>query len=126
MKQTFEEFIEIIKTSCKKDPWTKNAGIDGYGYELKKEAEEVIEAIEKKDNQNLKEELGDILHDWAHICILAEEKKLFSVKDVLDEAVSKIHRRKPYLKTGENLSLKEVRRIWLDEKEKEKHGGRKE
>lgn len=126
MKQTFEDFIELIKTSCKKDPWTKKTGLEGYCYELKKESEEVIEAIEKKDNENLKEELGDILHDWAHICMMAEEKKLFSVKDVLDEAIAKINRRKPYLKTGQNLSAEEARKIWLEEKEKEKHGGRKQ
>jgi len=120
MKQIFEDFIELIKISCKKDPWAKNAGIKKYCYELKKEADEVIQAIEKEDNENLKEELGDILHDWAHIVQLAEEKKLFKIKDVLDNAIEKINRRNPYLKTDKDLSLKDARKIWLREKEKEK------
>ncbi|RLG13762.1 MAG: hypothetical protein DRN66_03570 [Candidatus Nanohalarchaeota archaeon] len=121
MKQTFENFIELIKISCKKDPWTKNAGIKGYCHELRKESEEAIEAVEKKDDENLKEELGDILLDWVHICVMAEEKKLFLVNDVIEGATDKINRRKPYLKTGQNLSAEEARRIWLEVKEKEKN-----
>ena len=89
-------------------------------HQQKKEAEEVIQAIENKDNENLKEELGDILHNWAHIVQLAEEQNLFKIKDVLNDAIGKINRIKPYLKTGEKISLKQARKIWLIEKKKEK------
>jgi len=122
MKTSFERFIKIIEKSVDRDPWVKEKKVEGYSAEIVKEAKEVIEAIKKKDNDNLKEELGDVLYDWAHACKLAEEQKLFSMEDVINSASEKLVRRKPYLleKKKRLLTTEETVRIWKEAKAKEK------
>jgi NTP pyrophosphatase (non-canonical NTP hydrolase) len=118
----FKYFLELIEKSIDIDPWVKDTNLEGYCKEIKKEAEEVIQAIKRKDMENLKEELGDILYDWAHACKLAEQQNLFSLKDVLKELISKIERRKPYLleKEKKTIAKKDAVRIWYEVKAKEK------
>ncbi|MEK6868234.1 MAG: MazG nucleotide pyrophosphohydrolase domain-containing protein [Nanoarchaeota archaeon] len=86
------------------------------------EARELIEAMKTKDYEHIKEELGDVLMDWAHACKLAEEQGLFTIKDVLDAVNEKIKRRKPYVLDAEKkeMTKEEAVRIWKEVKKKEK------
>ncbi|MBN2458488.1 nucleotide pyrophosphohydrolase [Candidatus Woesearchaeota archaeon] len=116
----FKEFIGIIKKSIELDPWAKERGLAGYCEEIKIEAEEVLEAVRKDDKENLKEELGDVLLDWAHACLLAEENGDFTMEDVISFVHDKINRRKPYLKENKRVSRPDARKAWLRAKEEEK------
>jgi len=113
--------MKLAKKSTELDPWAKDRGLAGYCKELRKEAEEVILAIENEDYENLKEELGDVLLDWSHACILAEKEGLFTVKDVIKGIEAKLDRRKPYLKQNKEISKGEAKTLWLEAKQKEKN-----
>ncbi len=122
MKQKFEEFIELITKSTDRDPWVRDTNIEGYCYNIDLEVKELLEAMKTKDYEHVKEELGDVLMDWAHACKLAEEQGLFTLKDVLTAVNEKMKRRRPYLLDAEkkNITKEESVRIWKDAKKKEK------
>lgn len=89
--------------------------------ELLSEAQEVAEAIDKKDYENLREELGDLLFDLLSIALIAEENKLFGAKRMLDDAAGKLIRRHPHVFGDKKASTpEEAKLLWLEEKEKEK------
>ena len=122
MKQTFEEFIALIDKSTDRDPWVRDTNIEGYCYNIDLEVKELLEAMKTKDYEHVKEELGDVLMDWAHACKLAEEQGLFTLKDVLLSINEKMKRRRPYLLEAEKreISKEESVRIWKEVKKKEK------
>jgi uncharacterized protein YabN with tetrapyrrole methylase and pyrophosphatase domain len=122
MRSEFEEFIDLIEKNLKRCPWAKDQDIESHKGELLSEAKEVIEAIEKKDYQNLKEELGDLIWDTVMMAYLAEKEGHFKSGEIMKSIKEKIKRRKPYiLKEGNNISIEEANKIWNKAKEKEKN-----
>jgi len=122
MKQSFEDLVQMIKKNREKCPWSKEQEIEQHVHELISEANEVLEAVNNKDNENLKEELGDILFDTLFMCIIAEEKGMFKITEVIDNTKQKMIRRKPWVFGDEKIETKEdaVRR-WKEIKQEEKN-----
>ena len=120
MKESLEELVELMLKNKDKCPWVKELTLDSQKLELESEVKEVIEAIDKKDFQNLKEELGDVLWDTLLLACLAEKEGLFTVKEVFQEVSEKIKRRKPWLSEERQVSLEEAREHWFKAKEEEK------
>ena len=58
--------------------------------------------------------------DWAHACMIAEKKNLFTTKDVIDGLKQKLARRKPYLAENRTVDKQEARSIWREVKKEEK------
>ncbi|GAB5387333.1 MAG: nucleoside triphosphate pyrophosphohydrolase [Alphaproteobacteria bacterium] len=86
------------------------------------EAYEVADAIERDDMQELKSELGDLLLQVVFHSRIAEERKLFTYADVVDDIAEKMIRRHPNIfgdaddvKTAEDQT-----RAWEDHKEAER------
>jgi tetrapyrrole methylase family protein / MazG family protein len=123
--QNFNDLVRTTSKSIMLDPWAKKRGLKGYCEEIRTEADEAVSAVSKKDYKNLEEELGDVLIDWCHACIAAEQQGLFTMNDVIKGAEQKLHRRKPYLKEGRKVSLKEAKEIWAKAKKAEKENERK-
>ena len=123
MKESFAELVKTVKRSRRECPWFKNSTMERCAKELLSEAHEVAEAVEKKDYENLKEELGDLIHDTLMLIDVAVEKGLFDEKDVLQEVDKKVKRRKPFI-FGEArvVSAEEAAKIWNEIKQKEKDG----
>jgi len=121
MKESFEELIDALKKTRIECPWSKDQKIEEHMKELHGEVKEAFESIKQKDHENLKEELGDILMDLMFVSILAEEKKLFTVKEMIDDVKEKLIRRKPWVFGNEKIRTKEeaVKR-WNEIKEIEK------
>lgn len=94
------KLIEII--SKLRDPnfgceWTKIQNSESLLPFLKEEVEEVVEAIEKKDFQNLKDELGDLLLQIVLHSQINDENNKFSFEEVVDNLCEKLIRRHPYV-----------------------------
>ncbi|MFW5991164.1 MAG: MazG nucleotide pyrophosphohydrolase domain-containing protein [Nanoarchaeota archaeon] len=120
MKETFGDFVESCKKSIAYDPWTQHRGLKGYADEIKNETDELIQAIENNDVENLKEELGDILLDWIHTALIAEKEHDVNMKEVIELVNEKLNRRKPYILQERHVSKEEAQNIWANVKKWEK------
>lgn len=61
------------------------------------EAYEVVEAIDEKDPEHLKEELGDVLLQVVFHAQMAREEGLFTFDDVVDGVAQKMVFRHPHV-----------------------------
>ena len=116
-----KRLFELCEKSVEFDGWVKKTGMVGYCKEIINESKEISEALENKDYDNLKEELGDVLMDLFEACLLAEHEGHFSTSDVFSSAISKIERRRPYLEKNKKVTPEESVEYWLIAKEKEKN-----
>jgi len=121
MKETFHEFLELIKLDRKNSAWARSNTIKSRFEELKSEIAEIEVAIEKDDMQNLKEELGDALLDLMTVMVIAEEKGYFKAEDAVKAIITKIKRRKPWIFSGEKLTAEQEVERWKEAKKKEKN-----
>ena len=87
------------------------------------ETHEVLDAIERGDTENLKEELGDLLFNIVFHARIAEEQGQFDFDDVASGITDKMLRRHPHV-FGEDrereVSDHELSRQWQALKEAEK------
>lgn len=88
---------------------------------LREESQEVIDAIENKDDDNFCEELGDLLLQVLFHAAIAEEQNRFSIRKVIDGVNQKLIRRHPHVFGGANASSpEEALAMWKAVKAKEK------
>lgn len=124
-KYTLEDFVDIIATLRGENgcPWDKEQTHESLEKCLREECEEVIEAIEKKDDANLCEELGDVLLQVVMHSQIASEEGRFTLEDVIDGVAKKMVRRHPHVFAGVKLETEEERlAMWNAIKRQEKEG----
>jgi tetrapyrrole methylase family protein/MazG family protein len=123
VKESFEELVKIMETLRSENgcAWDRKQEFETIIECLEKEVTEVKEAIEKKDYENLREELGDVMWGIIFLTQIAKDKGLFEMKEVLDEVKEKIIRRHPHvfgdLKTDD---VEEIKKKWQEIKKEEK------
>ena len=108
------------KSGCPWDVRQTNASIAKYTLE---ETHETLDAIERGDTANLKEELGDLLFHIAFHSRIAEENGEFDFDDVIDSIVSKMTRRHPHVfgdDRHKNLTEADIAGLWQKIKREEK------
>ncbi len=116
----FEELYRLMQRDRKRSPWSHANTLEDRYKELASEVEEIREAIEKEDRENLGEELGDALLDILFLMVMGEEQGWFSRDQVIEGAIAKIRRRKPWIFSEEELSIEEEHRRWQEAKRLEK------
>ncbi len=124
-KATFGELVKIMAKlrapgGC---PWDRVQTHESLLKYLDEETREVREAVHKKDWENLKEELGDVLLQILFHSNIARGKKVFDIYDVLTILKDKLIRRHPHVfgkGKKEKLAPDEVKARWKIIKEKEK------
>ena len=99
MSHTFSDLVETFAVlrgpnGC---PWDKKQTHESLIKNLREESEELIAAIEKKDAENMKEELGDVLLQVLLHAQIAKEEGLFSIEDVMEGLYQKLHYRHPHV-----------------------------
>lgn len=121
-KEKFHNLLEDIRKTLEECPWAKEQTIETLKNEPVKEAKEVLDAINKNDFKNLREELGDLLYDVLLVSLVAERDGMLRVEDVISEINEKIRRRKPWCFGGEKVETSEqaVKR-WIEIKQEEKN-----
>jgi XTP/dITP diphosphohydrolase len=123
----FNEFVEIVKRLRRECPWDREQTNDSIKAATIEEAYEVVEAIEKKNYSELKNELGDLLLHVVFHTIIASESNGFTIDDVIDSIREKLIRRHPHVfgevkvsgsaevkKNWEEIKLEEGRNSVLD------------
>jgi MazG family protein len=109
----FNEFVEIVKRLRKECPWDREQTNDSIKAATIVEAYEVVEAIEKKNYDELKNELGDLLLHVVFHTIIASESSGFTIDDVIDGIQSKLIRRHPHVFGEVKVSgAEEVKKNW--------------
>ena len=129
-KYSFQELVHIIG-ELRSDhgcPWDRAQTFETLKQCLQDETQEVLEAVDHKDMENLCEELGDVLLQVVLNSQIAAEKGVFTIDDVIDGLCRKMIRRHPHVfgdakadTPEESLALwKEIKRQEKEEKEKRK------
>ena len=121
--EQFDRLIEILKqlrapNGCE---WDRDQTAESLVPYLLEETYEVIEAIEEKDAQLLKEELGDLTLHVLFQAELAAENNAFDISDSLDHICEKLIRRHPHVfGDKKDTSLSVQNESWEKAKQKEK------
>ena len=118
--KAFKDLHAVSKTLRQECPWDNRETIESFAQYLKEEADEVLEAIEKKDYFSLKEELGDLLWNILFITNIAEEQGLFNLKEVLENVKEKMIRRHPHVYGNASKDMKSIEKLWKEIKGQEK------
>jgi len=123
----FNEFVSLVKRLRKECPWDREQTNDSIKAATIEEAYEVVEAIDEKNYDELKKELGDLLLHVIFHTVIAEESSHFTIDDVIDTISDKLIRRHPHVfgdtvingseevkKNWEKIKLSEGRKSILD------------
>ena len=123
-KHDIKELIEIVSILRGPDgcEWDRAQDFNSMKKCLIDETKEVLEAIDKKDYENLKEELGDVLLQVVMNAQIAEEEGRFSFDDVVQVVCEKLIRRHPHVFGDEPrpTTPEESLKLWRKVKEIEK------
>ncbi len=111
--QKFQELYEVMLRLRKECPWDKEQTHDSIKAATLEETHELIEAIDEKDYNEMKSELGDLLlHILFHSVIAAEENN-FNINDVIDSIKEKLIRRHPHVFGDVKVNgTKEILKNW--------------
>ncbi|MBZ0179449.1 MAG: nucleoside triphosphate pyrophosphohydrolase [Melioribacteraceae bacterium] len=93
----FQELVDIMRKLRVECPWDKEQTHDSIKSATLEESYEVIEAIDNKDFQELKGELGDLLLHIVFHSVIGEDAKNFTLNEVIDEIKEKLIRRHPHV-----------------------------
>ena len=122
-EELFDKFCNIIEKLRAPDgcPWDRKQTAESLKKSLLEECNEALEAIDKKDDENLCEELGDVLLVVGMIARIKEEEGKFNISDVLSGVNDKLIRRHPHVfGDAKASSPEEVLKLWNQVKEAEK------
>ena len=123
MRASLDKLIKIISLlrSEKGCPWDREQDLQNLRSFLLEEAYEVVEAIDKKDPNKLKEELGDLLFQIIFIAQIAKERGIFPLEEVIDFCYQKMVRRHPHVFGKKKVDTSgEVLKQWEMIKQEEK------
>ena len=119
----FVDLVNIVEKlrSPEGCPWDKEQTHESLLPYFLEEAYEMIESVELKDWETLKEELGDVL---LHILLqakIADETNKFNISDTLEVINNKLVNRHPHVFGDDNIDASvEAKQNWEDIKHVEK------
>ncbi len=122
MKYNFSDLVRIMEIlrSKKGCPWDRKQTYESLVQYLINEVYELVDAMNNKDYENVKEELGDVLFILIFISQVSREKGKFDIYDVIDGICRKMIFRHPHVFGNEEVRrVEDVEQIWERQKEKE-------
>lgn len=125
--QAFGRILDIMDKLRAKCPWNGAQTIDTLRPMTVEEVYELSDAVLKKDYDDLKKELGDVLLHIVFYSKISEEEERFDIADVIDKLCEKMIFRHPHVfgPDGDKLSPEEVSEQWEMMKTKEKGGNKR-
>jgi tetrapyrrole methylase family protein/MazG family protein len=125
--ELFARFVELIARlrapgGC---PWDREQTHETVKPMTIEEAYEVAHAIDESDDDELVGELGDLLLQVVFHANIAEERKAFALKQIIEQVSEKMIRRHPHVFSDEDASTSgEVLRSWeaIKAREREEKG----
>ena len=86
--------MERLRKEC---PWDRKQTHESLKKYLIEETYEVLDAIDSREDEKLKEELGDLLLQPVFHSQIAKERGAFDINDVIDTLVNKLIERHPHV-----------------------------
>lgn len=112
-EKEFKELEEIVRLLRKECPWDRIQTNDSIKEATLEEAYEVVEAIDEKDFDELKKELGDLLLHVIFHSVIAEDENKFTLTEVINLEKEKLVRRHPHVFGNVNVKdHDEVKQNW--------------
>jgi XTP/dITP diphosphohydrolase len=93
----FENLMDIMRRLRNDCSWDSVQTHDSIKANTLEEAYEVVEAIDEKNYNELRIELGDLLLHIVFHSVMAEEKNNFNIDNVIDTISEKLIRRHPHV-----------------------------
>lgn len=118
----FDKLVDIVKKLRAPDgcPWDRKQTLYSLKDALLEETCELIDALDNKDIENIKEELGDVLLHVVFHSQTASEDGLFNIEDVACGINEKLIRRHPHVFKNEHYETAEqVKERWDEIKKEE-------
>ena len=122
-RSSIDDLAAILRRLRGEDgcPWDRVQTHTSLRGAMLEEAYEAVDAIERDDRENLKEELGDVLLQVVFHSVLAEEAGSFTLADVIEGVCNKMIYRHPHVFGDAKAdTAEEVLTNWEDLKKKEK------
>ena len=112
--------LEIMNELREKCPWDREQTIDSLKTLTLEESYELLDAINNKDYNEIKNELGDLLLHIVFYSKIASEKSKFNFNDVVETIIKKLIVRHPHVfGSKKTISKQEVEKNWEKIKLKE-------
>jgi len=122
-KNLFHELLELTRhlRSPEGCAWDRAQTVESIRPHLVEEFHEALEALDERDDDRLRDELGDLLFLIVSISVMGEEEGRFSIDEIISGIDSKLRRRHPHV-FGELVAETpdEVRSTWETQKLSEK------
>jgi len=120
ISQLFIRLVNIMDELRDKCPWDKKQTIESLRKLTIEETYELADSIIDNDLNAMKSELGDLLLHIVFYAKIAEEKNVFTIKEVIEDINEKIIRRHPHIYGNVLVNDDEdVKKNWEDIKLKE-------
>jgi tetrapyrrole methylase family protein/MazG family protein len=119
----FADLVAIMARLREADgcPWDRRQTKEDLKPYLIEETYEILEALDRGDDQGLQEELGDLLFHIIFMSRIAEEEGAFNIDDVIHGVAEKMVRRHPHVFGDSEVSgAHEVEANWARLKAAEK------
>ena len=112
--KTLLETMRMLRDKDNGCPWDIEQTLESLSPCVVEEAYEVSDAIARKDFENLKEELGDVLLQVIFQAEIANELNLFNFNEIADSLNKKLIRRHPHVFDGASkpISAEEQTKTW--------------
>lgn len=118
--KAFERILNIMDELREKCPWDRKQTLQSLRNLTIEETYELADAILEDDLKTVKEELGDLLLHIVFYAKIGEERKAFTITDVINQECEKLIHRHPHIYGDiEVASEKEVKQNWEKLKLKE-------
>ncbi|MCB0732410.1 MAG: MazG family protein, partial [Ignavibacteriae bacterium] len=112
-KEKFDNLVKIMRRLRNECSWDSVQTFDSIKSSTLEETYEVIEAIDDKNYDDLKHELGDLLLHIVFHSVIAEDQNLFSINEVIDSISDKLVRRHPHVFSDVAVeNNKDIERNW--------------
>lgn len=97
--RAFDKLVELTATLRSPDgcAWDRAQTVSTIRPHLVEEFHEVLEALDVEDDEQLRDELGDLLFLIVFIARMTEEENRFGLTDVVEGIDSKLRRRHPHV-----------------------------
>lgn len=93
----FDEFVSIMKRLRNECPWDKEQTHESLKKHFVEEAYEALDAVDRKNFDDLRGELGDVALQVVFHAIIAEEENKFTLEEVFTDINEKLIRRHPHV-----------------------------